>query len=110
MLIMFLSVHCLLMTLLNNRDKNNHGTRSYLVSNTVCCLNVKDCVCIGLSTPCYKYRLIIKNRSSFLLKRNGIQLSAERNNLTNLNSFKYSGIANKKVCNICILSKHLFTT
>ncbi|CAG8608461.1 4786_t:CDS:2 [Paraglomus brasilianum] len=44
--------------------------------------------------------LITKNRSSFLLKRNGIQLSAERNNLTNLNSFKYSGIANKKAIGV----------
>ncbi|CAG8467840.1 8317_t:CDS:2 [Paraglomus occultum] len=38
---------------------------------------------------------MLKNAS-----RNGVQLSAERNNLTNLNSFKYSGIANRKAIGV----------
>jgi len=38
---------------------------------------------------------IIRNNNSFLVKRNGAQFTSEPNNLTNLNSFKYSGLAGK---------------
>ncbi|RIA98543.1 ribosomal L28e/Mak16 [Glomus cerebriforme] len=44
--------------------------------------------------------LLIKNRSSFLVKRNGAEFNSEPNNLTNLNSFKYSGLANKKAIGV----------
>ncbi|CAB4406815.1 unnamed protein product [Rhizophagus irregularis] len=44
--------------------------------------------------------LLVRNNSSFLVKRNGLELSSEPNNLTNLNSFKYSGLANKKAIGI----------
>lgn len=40
---------------------------------------------------------IIKNNNSFLVKRQNVQFSAEPANLMNLNSFKYSGLANYKV-------------
>lgn len=40
---------------------------------------------------------IVKNNNSFLVKRDNAQFSAEPTNLMNLNSFKYSGIANYKV-------------
>jgi len=43
---------------------------------------------------------LVKNNNSFLVKRNGVQFSAERGNLTNLNSFKYSGLANEKVIGV----------
>merc|ERR1711934_231252 len=36
---------------------------------------------------------ITRNNSSFLVKRNGLQLSSEPGNLMNKNSFKFSGIA-----------------
>jgi large subunit ribosomal protein L28e len=39
---------------------------------------------------------IVRNNSSFLFKRNGIQLTSEPNNVTNLNTFKFSGLANSK--------------
>ncbi|CEI88670.1 Putative Ribosomal protein L28e [Rhizopus microsporus] len=39
---------------------------------------------------------IVKNNNSFLVKRDNAQFSSEPGNLTNLNSFKYSGIANYK--------------
>ncbi|SAM05981.1 hypothetical protein [Absidia glauca] len=39
---------------------------------------------------------LIKNNNSFLVKRAGLQLSSEPANLTNLHSFKYSGLANDK--------------
>ncbi|KAI7869646.1 ribosomal L28e/Mak16 [Spinellus fusiger] len=39
---------------------------------------------------------LIKNNSSFIVKRSGVQFSAEPNNLMNLNTFKYSGLANTK--------------
>ncbi|ORZ04917.1 ribosomal protein L28e [Absidia repens] len=39
---------------------------------------------------------LIKNNNSFLVKRDGLQLSSEPSNLTNLHSFKYSGLANEK--------------
>ncbi|KAJ3161709.1 hypothetical protein HDU86_006479 [Geranomyces michiganensis] len=38
----------------------------------------------------------IRDQSSFLVKRNGIQLTREPGNLLNLNSLKYSGLAQKK--------------
>ena len=40
---------------------------------------------------------LVKNNNSFLVKRANVQFSAEAGNLTNLNTFKYSGIANDKV-------------
>lgn len=43
---------------------------------------------------------IIRNNNSFLVKRNGFQFNRERNNLTNKNSFKYSGLANAKAVGI----------
>merc|ERR1711981_1191032 len=39
---------------------------------------------------------ITRNNSSFLVKRNGLQLSSEPGNLMNKNSFKYSGLANNE--------------
>ncbi|KAK9764447.1 hypothetical protein K7432_008031 [Basidiobolus ranarum] len=44
--------------------------------------------------------LLVKDNSSFLVKRSGVQFTTEPNNLTNLNSFKYSGLANKKVVGV----------
>ncbi|KAG0047544.1 60S ribosomal protein L28, partial [Linnemannia elongata] len=44
--------------------------------------------------------LLIKNNNSFLVKRSGVQFSSEAGNLLNKNSFKYSGIANKKTVDI----------
>jgi len=45
--------------------------------------------------------LLVKKNNRFLVKRNGnntssITFSSEPNNLYNLNSYKYSGLANKK--------------
>ncbi|CAO3640075.1 unnamed protein product [Mucor hiemalis] len=39
---------------------------------------------------------IIKNNNSFLVKRQNVQFSSEPANLKNVNSFKYSGLANYK--------------
>ncbi|KAK3840124.1 MAG: ribosomal protein L28e [Linnemannia elongata] len=44
--------------------------------------------------------LLIKNNNSFLVKRSGVQFSSEAGNLLNKNSFKFSGIANKKTIDI----------
>ncbi|KAG0200018.1 60S ribosomal protein L28 [Mortierella sp. GBA30] len=44
--------------------------------------------------------LLIKNNNSFLVKRSGVQFSSEAGNLLNKNSFKYSGIANKKTVDV----------
>ncbi|KAF9899090.1 60S ribosomal protein L28 [Lobosporangium transversale] len=44
--------------------------------------------------------LLIKKNNSFLVKRNGVQFSSEAGNLLNKNSFKYSGLANKKTVDI----------
>ncbi|KAG2209207.1 ribosomal protein L28e [Mucor mucedo] len=43
---------------------------------------------------------IIKNNNSFLVKRQNVQFSAEPANLKNVNSFKYSGLANYKTVTI----------
>jgi large subunit ribosomal protein L28e len=40
---------------------------------------------------------IVRNNNSFLVKRAGAQFSTEPNNLANLNTYKYSGLANAKV-------------
>jgi len=37
---------------------------------------------------------LVKKNSSFLVKRDRAQFSAEKNNVTNLNSYKFSGLAN----------------
>ncbi|GAN02518.1 60S ribosomal protein l28 protein [Mucor ambiguus] len=43
---------------------------------------------------------IIKNNNSFLVKRQHVQFSSEPANLKNINSFKYSGLANYKTVSI----------
>ncbi|KAG5461023.1 MAG: ribosomal L28e protein family-domain-containing protein [Olpidium bornovanus] len=44
--------------------------------------------------------LLTKNNSSFLVKRGGEQLSSEKGNLLNKNTWKYSGLSNKKVVDV----------
>ncbi|KAI8988719.1 ribosomal protein L28e [Pilobolus umbonatus] len=39
---------------------------------------------------------IIKNNNSFLVKRQNVEFSSEPSNLKNVNTFKYSGLANYK--------------
>merc|ERR1712072_1586443 len=43
---------------------------------------------------------IIRKNSSFLVKRNFLELSSEPGNLMNNNSFKYSGLANAEAVDI----------
>ncbi|CAO3688717.1 unnamed protein product [Umbelopsis vinacea] len=43
---------------------------------------------------------IVRNNNSFLVKRAGAEFSTEPNNLANLNTFKYSGLANAKTVGI----------
>lgn len=43
---------------------------------------------------------ILRNGHSFLVKRDGVTLSAEPGNLTNQHSFKFSGLANKRVVSV----------
>ncbi|ORZ01466.1 ribosomal L28e protein family-domain-containing protein [Syncephalastrum racemosum] len=43
---------------------------------------------------------LVKNNNSFLVKRNNVQFSREAGNLTNLNTFKFSGIAQPKTVSI----------
>ncbi|KAI9317731.1 ribosomal protein L28e [Dichotomocladium elegans] len=43
---------------------------------------------------------LVKNNNAFLVKRSNVQFSSEPGNLTNLNSFKYSGLANAKTVDI----------
>lgn len=44
--------------------------------------------------------LCVRKNSSFLVKRNGLEFTRERNNITGLNKFKYSGLANSKAAGI----------
>ena len=46
--------------------------------------------------------LLVRNNSSFLVKKNGAQFTSEPNNLTNLNSYKFSGLANKKTVGVSV--------
>jgi large subunit ribosomal protein L28e len=43
---------------------------------------------------------LIRGGNAFLVKRDGLTFSREPNNLKNLNSFKYSGLANDKVIGV----------
>ncbi|KAJ3215402.1 hypothetical protein HDU67_000447 [Dinochytrium kinnereticum] len=54
--------------------------------------------------------LLTKNNSCFLVKRNGVQFSREAGNLTNKNSFKYSGVANSKAVGISAAAKGVTVT
>ncbi|KAF9586237.1 60S ribosomal protein L28 [Lunasporangiospora selenospora] len=44
--------------------------------------------------------LLIKNNNSYLIKRNGVEFSSEAGNLLNKNTYKFSGLANKKTIDI----------
>eukprot|EP00123_Amoebidium_parasiticum_P019257 comp24382_c0_seq1/m.46653 comp24382_c0_seq1/g.46653 ORF comp24382_c0_seq1/g.46653 comp24382_c0_seq1/m.46653 type:complete len:137 (-) comp24382_c0_seq1:62-472(-) len=48
---------------------------------------------------------VVKSQSSFLVKRNGLVLTREPNNLTQLNARKYSGLVNKKAAGITAAEK-----
>jgi len=44
--------------------------------------------------------LVIRNNSSFLIKRNGVTLSREPNNLKSRNSFRYNGLIHKQTVGV----------
>ncbi|RUS20776.1 ribosomal protein L28e [Endogone sp. FLAS-F59071] len=43
---------------------------------------------------------LVKDNNAYLVKRPGVQFSSEPGNLTNLNTYKYSGLANNKTVGI----------
>ncbi len=43
---------------------------------------------------------LIKNNNAFLVKRNGVCFSTEKQNLTNVHSYKFSGLANKRAVGV----------
>ena len=47
--------------------------------------------------------LLVRNNSSFLVKRDGAEFTSEPGNLTNLNTFKFSGLANRKAVDVSIV-------
>ncbi|KAI9104859.1 ribosomal L28e/Mak16 [Phlyctochytrium arcticum] len=49
--------------------------------------------------------LLTRDTSSFLVKRNGVRLSREPGNLLNVNSFKYSGLAQRKSIHVASSEK-----
>merc|ERR1712137_1154774 len=46
--------------------------------------------------------MLLKNNSSFLVKKNGTTFTSEPNNLMNLNTYKFSGLANKKTVGVAV--------
>ena len=52
------------------------------------------------SLPASQAWLYVRNNSSFLVKRNGVQFSREPGNLTQLNTYKSSGLCNDKAIDI----------
>ncbi len=44
--------------------------------------------------------LLVKDNTSFLVKRNGVTFTREPGNLKNLNRYRFSGLANKKTVDI----------
>jgi hypothetical protein len=49
--------------------------------------------------------MLVRNNSSFLVKRDGAQFTSEPGNLTQLNSFKFSGLANRKAVSVEMAKK-----
>ena len=45
---------------------------------------------------------IVRNRSAFLIKRNGVQMTSEPGNLMNVNSFRNSGLANSQTIGVSV--------
>ena len=43
---------------------------------------------------------LTKKQNAFLVKRNGLQLTSEPNNVMGVNSFKYSGLANAETVGV----------
>uniref|UniRef100_A0A0N8AL39 Large ribosomal subunit protein eL28 n=1 Tax=Daphnia magna TaxID=35525 RepID=A0A0N8AL39_9CRUS len=54
--------------------------------------------------------LLTKNTSSFVVKRNGNEFAKEKFNLKNINSAKYSGLANGKAVDISLDDKKITLT
>jgi len=56
---------------------------------------------------------LIRNNNSFLVKRGktqrdgAVQFSSEKGNLLNVNSFKYSGVANSSIIDISLEDKNI---
>jgi len=53
--------------------------------------------------------MLLKNNTSFLVKRKGagvskVQFTTEPNNVMNVNSFKFSGLANTKACGVSLVN------
>merc|ERR1712146_183043 len=55
--------------------------------------------CIEMASSDLLWALTRKN-NSFLVKRNGLQLTSEPNNLTGKHCFKYSGLANEEAVGV----------
>ncbi|KAH6596068.1 hypothetical protein BASA50_005365 [Batrachochytrium salamandrivorans] len=54
--------------------------------------------------------LLTRTNSSFLVKRNGLQLSRESGNLRNLHSFKFSGVSAAKSIHVAAANKGVAVT
>jgi len=48
--------------------------------------------------------LLVRNNSSFLIKRDGIELTSEPGNVTNLNTYKFSGLANNNTVDVKLVN------
>ena len=53
---------------------------------------------------------IVKNNSSFLIRRDGAQFSRESNNITNRNTLKYSGLASRKSVGVNLQTENTRST
>merc|ERR1711957_178858 len=53
---------------------------------------------------------LLKNTSSFLIRRDGVEFSSEPENLMNKNSFKFSGLANDKTVDVSIVDSKITLT
>ena len=45
---------------------------------------------------------LVRNNSSFLVRRNGVEFTSEPGNLTGCNTFKFSGLANTKAVDLSV--------
>ncbi len=46
--------------------------------------------------------MLLKNHSRYLVKRDGVQFSSDPHNLTKVNSFKFSGLANTSAVGVSV--------
>merc|ERR1712224_271266 len=57
---------------------------------------------MGMSASADLKWMLVKDNTSFLVKKNGVEFTSEPGNLMNINTYKYSGLANNKTVDLSV--------